>query len=273
MRLARGEGITAFNQAEKGLTIPVCPFNYVRNKYGRRKGDEGVAIFALSDLHLSFGTDKPMDVFGGRWENYTERICENWQRTVSNDDLVIIAGDVSWATYIEDAVADFRFINNLNGKKVIIKGNHDYWWTTLSKMERFLSENGFDTIQILNNTAAVFEDTAICGTRGWGFADGESRAHNEMMFERERMRLVRSLEQAERLHPKRRIVAMHYPPADKNGVDRGFTEIMKNYGVDCCVYGHLHSYAHKNAVEGIVDGVELKLTSCDFVNFTPVLLW
>ena len=133
-----------------------------------------MSIYALADLHLSFGTDKPMDVFGSKWENYTEKIYSNWQNTVGDDDLVIIPGDVSWATYIEDAYEDFKFINELNGKKVIIKGNHDYWWTTLRKMENFLGENGFDTIKILNNTAMAFEDAAICGTRGWWFRENQS---------------------------------------------------------------------------------------------------
>lgn len=231
-----------------------------------------MAIFALSDLHLSFGTDKPMDVFGGKWENYTERIYENWQKTVSDSDTVIIAGDVSWATYLNDAEADFKFLESLNGRKLIIKGNHDYWWSTLNKMESFLDEKGFRSIKILNNTAAAAEDTAICGTRGWGTAEGESREFNEKMFDRERQRLILSLEQAERLHMPHKIVAMHYPPADKNGTDKGFIEIMKSYGAECCVYGHLHSHAHRNAVTGMVQGVDLKLTSCDFVDFTPVLI-
>ena len=126
-----------------------------------------MAIYALADLHLSFNTDKPMDVFGDAWGNYTEKIYDNWQSIVKDEDLVIIPGDVSWATYMDDAWEDFNFINNLKGKKIILKGNHDYWWTTLSKMNKFLEENKFDTIKILNNTAVEYEDTALCGTRGW----------------------------------------------------------------------------------------------------------
>ncbi len=230
-----------------------------------------MAIFALADLHLSFGTDKPMDVFGPNWENYTEKIYENWQSTVSADDLVIIPGDVSWSTYLCDAYDDFKFIDKLNGKKVIIKGNHDYWWTTLKKMEEFLEENQFGSIKILNNTAIPFENAAICGTRGWSIQENNDEA-DERIIDREKKRLILTLEEAVRLKQKSIIVGIHYPPFDHNGVENGFLEIMRNYGVDTCVYGHLHSYAHKNAVEGNKDGINLKLVAGDFVDFKPVLI-
>ena len=228
-----------------------------------------MAIFALADLHLSFGTDKPMDVFGAKWEDYTEKIYENWQSIVSNDDLVLIPGDVSWATYISDAYKDFKFINELKGRKVIIKGNHDYWWTTLKKMEEFLADNSFDTIRILNNNAVAFEDAAICGTRGWSVQDNNDE-DDERIIDREKKRLILTLEEAIKLKKKRLIVGIHYPPFDRHGEENGFLEIMRNYGVDICAYGHLHSYAHKNAVEGNLGGVELRLVSGDFVDFRPV---
>lgn len=228
-----------------------------------------MAIFALADLHLSFGTDKPMDVFGPKWEHYTEKIYENWQSVVSNDDLVLIPGDVSWATYISDAYEDFKFLNELKGRKVIIKGNHDYWWTTLKKMDEFLSDNSFDTIKILNNTAVEFEDTAICGTRGWSVQDNNDE-DDERIIDREKKRLILTLEEAVKLKKKRLVVGIHYPPFDRHGEENGFLEIMRNYGVDICVYGHLHSYAHKNAVEGILNGVELHLVAGDYVDFRPV---
>ncbi len=230
-----------------------------------------MAIFALADLHLSFGTDKPMDVFGSNWENYTEKIYQNWQSTVSDDDLVIIPGDVSWAMYLQDAYADFKFINELKGKKVIIKGNHDYWWTTLKKMEEFLQNNNFDSIKILNNNAIAFEDAAICGTRGWSVQE-KNEESDERIIDREKHRLVLALEEAVSLKKEKLIVGIHYPPFDHNGVENGFLEIMRNYGVDFCVYGHLHSYAHKNAVEGDRDGINLRLVAGDFVNFEPVLI-
>ncbi len=230
-----------------------------------------MAIFALGDLHLSFGTDKPMDVFGNKWENYTEKIYEGWQSVVSDEDLVIIPGDVSWATYLEDAVRDFEFIQGLNGKKVIIKGNHDYWWTTLKKMEEFLDENQFDSIKILNNTAIAFEDVAICGTRGWSIQDNNDES-DEKIIDREKKRLVLALEEAVKLKKERLIVGIHYPPFNYAGQENGFLEIMRNYDVDTCVYGHLHSFAHKNAVEGDLGGVSLHLVAGDFVDFKPVLI-
>ncbi len=230
-----------------------------------------MAIYALADLHLSFGTDKPMDIFGDAWGNYTEKIRINWLNTVTENDLVIIPGDVSWAMYLEDAYEDFKFINELPGKKVIIKGNHDYWWTTLSKMNKFLDESGFSTITILNNTALSFEDAAICGTRGWYYKEAQS-PDDEKIFDREKKRLILALEEAKKLKKNRIIVGLHYPPTDTDGSYDDFMEIMKQYNVDTCVYGHLHSYAHKNAVVGEVDGLNLKFVAGDFVAFTPVLV-
>lgn len=229
-----------------------------------------MAIYALGDLHLSLGTDKPMDVFGGRWENYTEKIYENWQSIVGENDAVIIPGDVSWATYLENSYDDFKFIDELNGRKIIMKGNHDYWWTTMRKMENYFSECGFTTISLIHNNAVWHEDTAVCGTRGW--YGGSENPEDEKILDRERKRLILSLEAAVRLKKKRIVVGMHYPPIDITGEDRGFIEIMKNYGVSSCVYGHLHSYAHRNAVVGEVEGIELKLVSGDFVNFSPILV-
>ncbi|MBQ9757877.1 MAG: metallophosphoesterase [Clostridia bacterium] len=230
-----------------------------------------MAIFALGDLHLSFGTDKPMDVFGSKWENYTEKIYDNWQSIVSQDDLVIIPGDVSWATYLDDAKRDFEFIEKLNGKKVIIKGNHDYWWTTLKKMDEFLEENNFKSIKILNNTAISFGDAAICGTRGWSVQE-KNDEDDLKIIDRERKRLVLALEEAVKLKKERLIVGIHYPPFDYAGQENGFLEIMRNYNVDTCVYGHLHSFAHKNAVEGDLGGINLSLVAGDFVDFKPVLI-
>ena len=161
-----------------------------------------MAIYALADLHLSFGTDKPMDVFGETWDDYTEKIKTNWSRLVTKEDAVIIPGDVSWATYIKDAYEDFKFINDLPGKKFIFKGNHDYWWTTLSKMDKFLTENNFDSIKILNNNAAEFENAAICGTRGWWYKEGQCEEDGRIL-EREKKRLILSLEAATKLQKDR----------------------------------------------------------------------
>lgn len=214
-----------------------------------------------------------MDVFGEKWENYTERLYDNWQSTVAANDTVIIPGDVSWATYIEDAFEDFSFINRLNGSKIILKGNHDYWWTTLRKMNKFIEENNFSSIKIIHNTAVECENAAVCGTRGWSIREnGVDTDENRRIFDREKQRLILSLEQAVRLKKERIIVGMHYPPIDRGDSESAFLDIMKNYGVESCVYGHLHSYAHSRAFEGTKNGVHMKLVSCDYINFTPILV-
>ncbi len=233
-----------------------------------------MSIFAISDLHLSFGCDKPMNVFGSKWDNYTDRMQKIWNSIVKDDDLVIIPGDISWATYIEDAAADFQYINSLKGRKLLLKGNHDYWWTTLSKMDAFLESNGFDTISILKNTAFIYENTAICGTRGWIIPspDSPQDSENVKIYERERQRLILSLEDAKSKRAKNIICALHYPPVENDGLREGFTDILKEYNVSECLFGHLHAAAHKSAPTGIQNGINLRLVSCDFLDFTPLLI-
>ncbi len=229
-----------------------------------------MALYAISDLHLSFGTDKPMNIFGSKWENYTEKLKENWQKKIKPEDIVIIPGDISWAMYLEEAVEDFKFLNSLNGTKLILKGNHDYWWTTMSKMEAFLNENDFSTIKILNNTAYLYENIAICGTRGWNFAPENSTGEDRKIFEREKLRLVMSLEEAKVYKSEKILVAMHFPPISEENQD--FFDIAKEYGAKAFIYGHLHAAAHKTAIEGERDGVDIRLVSCDYINFDPILL-
>lgn len=232
-----------------------------------------MAIFAISDLHLSMACNKPMDVFGKKWDNYTDRMRENWNKIVTDDDYVIIPGDISWATYIDDATADFEYINSLKGKKLISKGNHDYWWTTLSKMNGFLQKNGFDSISILKNTACLIGDTAVCATRGWVIPPAASCGEDAKIFEREKQRLILSLEDAKAKNAKNIICAFHYPPIDKD-VDRtDLIDIMNEYGVSECIFGHLHdAAAHKNAPVGNYSGIRMRLVSCDFLNFVPLLI-
>ncbi|MBE7011060.1 MAG: serine/threonine protein phosphatase [Ruminococcaceae bacterium] len=229
-----------------------------------------MALYAISDLHLSFGTDKPMNIFGAKWENYTEKLKYNWQSKVCSDDVVIIPGDISWALYIEEAYEDFKFLNSLSGTKVIMKGNHDYWWTTVSKMEKFFAENNFNSIKILNNNAYMYNKTAVCGTRGWNFPTPNATGEDKKIFEREKIRLVLSLENAKEKSPDEIIVAMHYPPLSEENYE--FIDIMKEYGVSRCVYGHLHGPSHATAYEGIKENIEINLISCDYMNFDPLFL-
>lgn len=231
-----------------------------------------MSIFAISDLHLSLNGEKPMDIFGGTWDNYTERMMKNWNSIVTENDIVIVPGDISWATYIEDAVADFSYVNSLNGKKLILKGNHDYWWTTVNKMNNFLKENDFDTIEIIQNNAIMYNDIAICGTRGWTIPSSASMSDDRKIFEREKQRLILSLEDAKAKKAKEIIVAMHYPPIDKSTYNSDFIDIMSTYGVNICIFGHLHAQAHAFAPTGNHSGIELKLVSCDYLNFIPALL-
>ncbi|MBE7024990.1 MAG: serine/threonine protein phosphatase [Ruminococcaceae bacterium] len=219
-----------------------------------------MAIFAMSDLHLPLGIDKPMDVFGSGWENYVERISENWKSTVKETDTVLIGGDVSWATYLEEALPDFHFIENLPGRKLISKGNHDYWWTTAAKLSAFLTENQFKTITFLHNSSVLSDGYAICACRGWKSPfESDFNGEDRKIYEREMMRLQLSLKEGEKLSEKR-IVMMHYPP------DVGFAEILDEYNVEFCVYGHLHG---RGAWNKFAQSERDLLVSADYLSFMP----
>lgn len=224
-----------------------------------------MALFAISDLHLSLGTDKPMDIFGDNWENYENKLKENWERIVKNDDIVILNGDNSWATYIQHAFSDFAFINSLPGCKIISKGNHDYWWTTMNKQVVFCKENGFDTINFLHNNHYMYEDVAICGTRGWQLTKNDDE--DKKIYNRELERLEISIKSAVSSNPNEILVALHYPPDSK------FKAVLKKFGVKTCVYGHLHGHAHKNAINDTIEGIKFRLVSCDFLHFNPMKIF
>ena len=220
-----------------------------------------MALFSISDLHLSFGTDKPMDVFGKKWENYEEKLKFNWNSIVTEDDVVIVNGDNSWATYLEDTFKDFSFINSLNGTKLISKGNHDYWWATMSKHNKWCEQNGFDTIKFLHNNYYMYRDVAICGTRGWQLTksdEDDMKVHN-----REMERLKISLELAKKENPRSIIVALHYPPDEK------FRRLMEGYNVDLCLFGHLHAAGFKDYNDYEENGIKYRLVSCDYLEFFP----
>ena len=233
-----------------------------------------MAIYAISDLHLALSIDKPMDVFGERWHGYMERLKTEWGRTVSDEDHVVIPGDVSWATYIEQALDDFRFINELPGKKIILKGNHDYWWTTMSKLKKFLAENGFDSISFLHNSSCVVDNAALCGTRGWKCPGDEDFSEEDAkIYKRELERLELSLKKAAPAEKSGFIVvALHYPPFNAKGEPSDFVGIMRRYGVKLGIYGHLHSGRVNSAVEGEHYGMDFKLVSADYLGFRPVLI-
>lgn len=225
-----------------------------------------MALYAISDLHLSLGTDKPMSVFGGNWENYEEKLQKNWNEKVKPDDTVIINGDVSWAMYLEHTDRDFEFINNLNGTKLISKGNHDYWWTTMKKQKEFCEKMGFNTINFLQNNCYMYKNTAVCATRGWILTS--NNAEDKRIYSRELERLQLGLRAANAKNPDKIIAALHYPP------DLNFMTVLENFGVSICVYGHLHGNvrANSNYFEDTVNGIEYRLVSCDYLDFDPLRL-
>lgn len=229
-----------------------------------------MSIFVIGDLHLSFNNPKPMDIFGDNWSGHEEKIRSNWIENVSEDDLVILPGDFSWETYLEDTKLDFDYLNNLPGKKLLLKGNHDYWWTTVTSMRAFLKENNYTNIDFLYNNSYEFEDKIICGTRGWSIIDEEA---DKKLINRELIRLELSLQDGINKYgtDKEIIVFMHYPPITKAKIiseqEAEFVELMKEYNVKRCFYGHLHGASITEAVEGEIEGIEFKLVSADGLDF------
>ncbi len=229
-----------------------------------------MAIYTIADLHLSFNENKPMDIFGNNWNGHTEKIKENWLKKVEVSDTVILPGDFSWSMYLKDTVKDFEYLNSLPGRKILLKGNHDYWWTTITSMNKFVEENHFENINFLLNNSYLVEDKIICGTRGWAITDTEN---SSKMIKRECNRLELSiLYGIEKFgNDKEIIVFMHYPPILKQNLQENkmtdFMKMLKKYNVKRCYYGHLHSTSINDAVEGEVFGVNLKLVSADGLNF------
>lgn len=230
-----------------------------------------MAIYTIGDLHLSFHENKPMSIFGENWKGHEDKIKNDWLKKVKENELVVIPGDFSWATYLKDTYKDFLYLDTLPGKKLILKGNHDYWWTTLTSMRKFLQENNFTTIDFVYNTAYEFENYIIAGTRGWG---QNEEAEDKKLLKREIIRLELSLEEAVRLNKKGEkqiIVFLHYPPIISSNLLNNemseFVKVMKKYNVKKCYYGHLHSLSIKDAIEGIYYGIDFKLVSADAIDF------
>ena len=224
-----------------------------------------MSIFVIGDLHLSFHENKPMSIFGDNWEGHEEKIKKDWIAKVKEEDLVILPGDFSWSTYLKDTYEDFTYLNSLPGKKILLKGNHDYWWTTAAKMNRFFAENGFQTLALLHNNCHFYGETALCGTRGW-FYEEDQAGHNEKVFRRELIRLEASLKAAGE-HPK--LCFLHYPPCYEGYTCPEIIALLEQYGVKICYYGHLHGGSHRLAVEGVRGKVEYHLVAADYLRFAP----
>lgn len=224
-----------------------------------------MALYAIGDLHLCLGAPKPMDVFGGAWIGYMEKLKEGLS-VIRPEDTTVLLGDLSWALDLGSAAADFAWINRIPGRKILLKGNHDYWWSTVTKFQGFCKENGFENLSLLNNNFYEYEEWAICGTRGWFFEEERSGVHDEKIFKRELLRLEASLKAA---GEKQKLVFLHYPPRYRGYECPEILDLLKQYGVRSCFYGHLHGGSHKLAMEGVWDGVEFRLVSADYLNFRP----
>jgi len=227
-----------------------------------------MALYVLADLHLAFGANKPMDVFGGRWEGYMSKL-EDGLSVLQPDDTLVIPGDFCWALDLEEAKEDFMFLDRFPGRKLFVKGNHDYWWNTVSKFTKFCQENSFDDMYLLHNTCYFYGDVALCGTRGWFFEEEQTGSHDEKVFKRELIRLETSLKAAAE---RKKLCFLHYPPRYRGYECREILELLQKYDVKQCYYGHLHGDSHKLALEGNYGGVEYSLISSDYVNFKPVRL-
>ncbi len=225
-----------------------------------------MSVYTISDLHLSFGTNKPMDIFRG-WDNYIDRLVANWNRLVNPEDTVILPGDLSWALKLEDTLEDFLFLEKLNGTKIIAKGNHDLWWSTRKKIEEFFEKNNIKTVKLLFNNAYLVEDIAVCGTRGWFYDATET---DKKVVLREAGRLETSIKEALKLGAEP-IVFLHYPPVYSDMVCEEIFEVLKRYNIKTVYHGHIHGAGfNKSVLE--YDGISLKLVSCDCVDFTPVCI-
>ena len=224
-----------------------------------------MSIYTISDLHLSFGTDKPMNIFKG-WDNHTERLKANWQRLVREEDTVVLPGDFSWGLKLEETKKDFEFLESLPGKKLLLKGNHDLWWSTAKKLREFFYNNNFSSVDIIYNSCAVAENRAIAGPRGWFYDDTASKK----VLLREAGRLDASITEAEKTGLPVEVF-LHYPPVYGKEVCEEIFCVIKKHGIKRVYHGHIHGAGVNNAVSEY-EGVKFKLISCDCVDFTPVLV-
>ena len=225
-----------------------------------------MALYAIGDLHLSEGVNKPMDVFGDRWADYTQKLKAGFA-SLNEADTCVICGDVSWGMDFDQCTDDFRLIGTFPGRKIILKGNHDYWWTTITKSKKFLNNIDVDNIDFLHNNFFVYNDTALCGTRGWFYEEENGGEHDKKVMLREIGRLETSLKAAGNL---RKLVFLHYPPMYGRYVCDEILGLFAEYRVEKCYYGHIHGKGCAAAFEGFGLGVEYTMVSADHVNFRPV---
>lgn len=227
-----------------------------------------MSLFAIGDPHLSFSCDKPMDIFRG-WDDYVSRLMKNWNSVVTENDTVVVPGDISWAMGLTNAKKDFEFLNNLNGKKIILKGNHDYWWNTMTKMSSFLNENEFDSIKILHNNAYKTGDFSVAGTRGW-FYDDTCEADKKVLL-REAGRLQTSINEAKKLGGEV-IVFLHYPPISATQKCDEILNVILENDIKRCYFGHLHGFVPTENTYLEYEGVKFSLVSADKLNFCPKII-
>ena len=233
-----------------------------------------MSLFALSDTHLSLYNDKPMDVFGCRWQDYAQKLDKGWKAVVSPDDTVVIAGDVSWGISLEEAKTDLLYLNSLPGQKIISKGNHDYWWSTASKISAFFEKNNIDTIKILHNNAHIVDNFVVCGTRGW-FCEGKNapkEADYDKIVNREAGRLEFSLAKGMKMDSEKEpVVFLHFPPVYRDYVCQEIVDVLHKYNVKKVFYGHIHGvYSLPHTFD--FEGIDFTITSADYQNFVPLLI-
>lgn len=225
-----------------------------------------MALYTIGDLHLSLNSDKSMDVFGPGWADYVARIREGFS-TLTEADTTVLCGDLSWGMSLEESLEDLKFINALPGRKILLKGNHDYWWNTARKMENFFKENGLDSLEILHNNCKYYGDIALCGTRGWFYELDSEGTHNGKMMAREVGRLEASLQAAGEAE---KLCFLHYPPLYTGYRCPEILALLQKYGVKRCFYGHLHGASHRRRIEGDCGGTDFALVAADYLGFKPL---
>lgn len=228
-----------------------------------------MALYVIGDTHFSEGCEKPMDVFGGRWIGYRDKLVQGLS-VLREEDTLVLCGDFSWGMSLQEALPDFRLLDSFSGRKLLLKGNHDYWWETVAKMRRFFAENNIKSIDFLHNNCFTYNEAVLCGTRGWFFDKNDQSAAEDKIFKREVMRLEASLKCGRAVDGRKLLCFLHYPPVCGGTEVPQMTELLQRYGVDTCYYGHLHGEAIRGAFNGEKNGVNYRLVSADALSFRPV---